>query len=196
MVAIIAILAAIAVPNFLEAQVRAKTARVKSDLRSLSTAVEAYVVDANHYPPGCPGDLVKNLSRITTPVAYLTSVAMSDPFKPLSNNTVNHSESYIWYNYKGPGMYDASQPELGELCSESVAAWGNSASAPAMYLLSSFGPDRLFDRLVAAAAEVQQGTRQLVPNHFYDPTNGTISVGDLGRFGGSVFPELTQYTVR
>jgi len=44
-VAIIAILAAIAVPNFLEAQVRSKVARVKSDLRTLATAQEAYFVD-------------------------------------------------------------------------------------------------------------------------------------------------------
>ena len=40
-VAIIAILAAIAVPNFLEAQIRAKVSRVLSDQRSLATAMEA-----------------------------------------------------------------------------------------------------------------------------------------------------------
>ena len=39
-VAIIAILAAIAVPNFLEAQVRAKVSRAKTDLRRKFTAVE------------------------------------------------------------------------------------------------------------------------------------------------------------
>ena len=44
-VAIIAILAAIAVPNFLEAQVRAKTARVKADMRTLATGMESYAVD-------------------------------------------------------------------------------------------------------------------------------------------------------
>ena len=38
-VAIIAILAAIAVPNFLEAQTRAKVARVRADMRSLATAL-------------------------------------------------------------------------------------------------------------------------------------------------------------
>ena len=49
-VAIIAILAAIAVPNFLEAQVRSKVSRVKADIRSLATAVESYYVDNNSYP--------------------------------------------------------------------------------------------------------------------------------------------------
>jgi prepilin-type N-terminal cleavage/methylation domain-containing protein len=49
-VAIIAILAAIAVPNFLEAQVRAKVSRVKNDQRSLATGIESYYVDNNTYP--------------------------------------------------------------------------------------------------------------------------------------------------
>ena len=46
-VAIIAILAAIAVPNFLEAQVRAKVSRTKADMRSIATAIESYRVDHN-----------------------------------------------------------------------------------------------------------------------------------------------------
>ena len=58
-VAIIAILAAIAVPNFLEAQTRAKVSRVKADMRSMATALEAYVIDYNSFPPcnnyGLPG---------------------------------------------------------------------------------------------------------------------------------------------
>ena len=59
-VAIIAILAAIAVPNFLEAQVRAKVSRTISDMRTLNTAIEAYAVDFNLHPPntrGRPGGL-------------------------------------------------------------------------------------------------------------------------------------------
>ena len=41
-VAIIAILSLIAVPNFLEAQVRAKVSRARSDLRTVATGLEAY----------------------------------------------------------------------------------------------------------------------------------------------------------
>ena len=39
-VAIIAILAAIAVPNFLEAQVRAKVSRARADMQTITTALE------------------------------------------------------------------------------------------------------------------------------------------------------------
>lgn len=48
-VAIIAILAAIAVPNFLEAQTRAKNSAARADMRSLATAIESYFVDHNKY---------------------------------------------------------------------------------------------------------------------------------------------------
>jgi len=49
-VAIIAILAAIAVPNFIDAQTRSKVSRVVSDLRALRTATESYAVDNSRYP--------------------------------------------------------------------------------------------------------------------------------------------------
>ena len=56
-VAIIAILAAIAIPNFLEAQTRAKVARVKADLRTVGGACEVYTVDWNR-PPEAFGQLM------------------------------------------------------------------------------------------------------------------------------------------
>lgn len=56
-VAIIAVLAAIAVPNFLEAQTRANVSRVKADLRTIATGVEAYRVDHGLYPEGTDNPL-------------------------------------------------------------------------------------------------------------------------------------------
>ena len=91
-VAIIAILAAIAVPNFLEAQVRAKVSRVKNDMRALSVAQESYMIDYNNYIPdrhnyvgiaGPWGSITDNdlylYTRFTTPVAYMSSIPI-DPF--------------------------------------------------------------------------------------------------------------------
>ena len=83
-VAIIAILAAIAVPNFLEAQTRSKVSRVKADFRSAATAIEAYAVDWNKYPPDryAPQFRFDDVFYLTTPVAFLTSVNFVDPFRP------------------------------------------------------------------------------------------------------------------
>ena len=49
-VAIIGIIAAIAIPNLLNAIDRGKQKRTMADIRSLGTAVESYAVDKNFYP--------------------------------------------------------------------------------------------------------------------------------------------------
>jgi general secretion pathway protein G len=49
-VAIIGIIAAIAIPNLLNAIDRGKQKRTMADLRSIGTSVEAYSVDTNIYP--------------------------------------------------------------------------------------------------------------------------------------------------
>ena len=49
-VAIIAILAALALPNFREARSRARLSRVRADMRALATALETYRADAGAYP--------------------------------------------------------------------------------------------------------------------------------------------------
>ncbi|NQU42207.1 prepilin-type N-terminal cleavage/methylation domain-containing protein [bacterium] len=108
-VAIIAILAAIAVPNFLEAQTRAKISRVHSDLRTIAGgAIMPYMVDHNKtpflYDPSnyaannaymynaylfyhVRGDANHSLAGqyhtatlLTTPVAYLDTINYPDPF--------------------------------------------------------------------------------------------------------------------
>lgn len=98
-VAIIAILAAIAVPNFLEAQVRSKVSRAMADMRSIATAIESYAVDYNRPPLGmwemnilytstggrapygsrgdeAMGDpqAYRIVAQLTTPVAYMSVV--------------------------------------------------------------------------------------------------------------------------
>ena len=49
-VAIIGIIAAIAVPNLLNAIQRGKQKRTMGDIRTLATAVESYSIDNNQYP--------------------------------------------------------------------------------------------------------------------------------------------------
>ena len=50
MVAIIGIIAAIAIPNLLNAIDRGKQKRTMADLRSMGTAIEEYSIDNNFYP--------------------------------------------------------------------------------------------------------------------------------------------------
>ena len=78
-VAIIAILAAIAVPNFLEAQIRSKVSRVKSDQRSMATALASYYVDNNGYPFAVIGSTPNALRNSLKP----TSAAVT-PQQPVT----------------------------------------------------------------------------------------------------------------
>ncbi len=81
-VAIIGILAAIAVPNFLNAQTRAKIARVQSEFRSISQAFEMYKLDNGSYPGDHDLDEYtqqRGMFRLTSPIAYLSSI-FGDPF--------------------------------------------------------------------------------------------------------------------
>lgn len=93
-VAIIAILTAIAVPNLLDAQTRSKVAYAKNSLRVLALGIEMYHVDhkafpytesygKNHWlpPGGRPlSDNTAECGGVTSPIAYLTSLPL-DPFK-------------------------------------------------------------------------------------------------------------------
>ena len=61
-VAIIGIIVAIAIPNLLNAIQRAKQKKSMGDMRSTATAIEAYSVDFNRYPPAAGYTLPTGMS--------------------------------------------------------------------------------------------------------------------------------------
>ncbi len=72
-IAIIGILAAIAIPNLLNAVQRGKQKRTMSDMRALATAIEAYQIDNSGYPAAaCAGGVY------TTTSVTLTSSSFSN----------------------------------------------------------------------------------------------------------------------
>ena len=83
-VAIIGILAAIAVPNFIAARTRAMIGRVYSDFDTLSKALEMYYLDHNAYPQDYDQNEFNDgyqfgLCFLTHPVAYVGALP-TDPF--------------------------------------------------------------------------------------------------------------------
>src|SRR5215831_2315038 len=60
-VAIIGIIAAIAIPNLLNAIDRGKQKRTMADMRSIGTAIESYAVDNNVYPVAATAAALKLL---------------------------------------------------------------------------------------------------------------------------------------
>ena len=81
-IAIILILIAIALPNFLEAQVRAKVTRAAADMRTIGIAMESYFTDFGLYPTDHePDDILEfhGLYQLTSPIQYLITMPQ-DPF--------------------------------------------------------------------------------------------------------------------
>lgn len=177
-VAIIAILAAIAVPNFLEAQVRAKTSRARADMRTIATALESYAVDCNHYPPN-DGSYNVIPAELTTPIAYLSHSRLVDPFGMFNPEEITPVEAKSkYYTYTKivtylEAMYWAS---IGRPCpNEGIDHWSKNEGAFEKYgqwRLVSVGPDRAY--LDLSMPPPLKGSDIL-----YDPTNGTVSFGNL-----------------
>lgn len=207
-VAIIAILAAIAVPNFLEAQVRAKVSRIKNDMRSCATAMESYIIDHNRYP------LISGEPSMTTPVSYISSWPRS-PF--LEGPGPGVTSPFRWEHLQANrhmfimttegdqpinDIFDSrwNPPAFGacQNCETRdyvmYATFLNSATTlfPAAGQLAqyrdaskwsfkSYGPDG-YDNVTAVSSGTPAGAGIVL----YDPTNGTTSGGDILMFGPGI----------
>ncbi len=101
-VAIIGILAAIAVPNFLNSQLRAKVTRVYSDMGAIGTALEMYYLDNNRYPVSNYVEAYPKrvFRRLTTPTSYLATIPL-DPFRSedMLANLGGLSSAHLDYSY-------------------------------------------------------------------------------------------------
>jgi type II secretion system protein G len=84
-IAIIGILAAIAIPNLLNAVQRGKQKRTMSDMRTMATAVESYAVDNNFYPSSavtCPaGAITSGTNMIDTSLSVLSPTYIANPVR-------------------------------------------------------------------------------------------------------------------
>lgn len=182
-VAIIGILAAIAVPNFQNAQIRAKVSVAKSDLRAFGTALESYYLDQNDYPRDETGGstFYKYLTNpccfpLTTPVAYMSDITMMDPFlnkTQLDQQALSggHSGSYSYFHYR-----------------ERLGQYFEQACPPAYtraYCVESQGPDFFPDFLHMLPGYVACPDANLPwTTTEYAASNGLRSRGDIAYFGG------------
>jgi prepilin-type N-terminal cleavage/methylation domain-containing protein len=193
-VAIIAILAAIAVPNFLEAQTRAKVSRVFADFRSIATALEAYAVDNRNYVAshfengGFIEPTTRRLRPLTTPVAYMTKVPGPSPFKAPGED--DYWATHFQYSTT-EGLLHEGAGNGSYLNTIYRVAAGQQPIDPGItplfadgpkWLIMERGPDTMFFFFWAlgwAPAPAAQGWVNAAV--FYDPTNGTVSEGDIVR---------------
>ncbi len=166
-VAIIGILAAIAVPNFLNAQTRAKIARAEADHRAIATAVEMYRMDNNAYP--ARGQLMVNTRlefyiRLTTPVAYMSGIVRDLFFKPeLVDGTDQYSNLYPFQDPVQTDNFKQNSNYYDLIPDEKVRR--------DRWVLLCAGPDGNY--------ESSAGRSYVI----FNASNGLLSNGDIMRFG-------------
>jgi len=186
-VAIIGILAAIAVPNFLNAQTRAKIARVQTDMRAMGQAQEMYRLDwntytENHHDSDVP--LHAGLYRLTSPTSYIGNLPM-DPFyvNPIAQAD-EWGRTQAHYTFGTEPDWDPKWDRGGNECGQATR-WLVASAGP------SFSDDSnpVFEYPGAQNVIWDTEGRFTVPGYpnasfryfRYDPSNGLHSTGDLLR---------------
>jgi len=170
-VAIISILAAIAVPNFLNAMVRAKVSRASSELKNLANAYVMYRMDNNAYAPHIDGHPAQH-RYVTTPIAYFSSSVLdvfADPNGP-------HGSASSWpWQCCTQGQYHA-EPAFFAYDPNSNSPIRGNRQYP--YFIISYGPDGIWD------------------GETYEPTNGFRSAGNMLVGVEGQFQEGYPFTAR
>ncbi len=170
-IAIILILISIALPNFLEAQMRAKVAKCKGEIRSITTALDSYFLDFKTYPAESEHDpyqrtrFSRGLLWLTSPIKYMSRIP-EDPF-----SADRGSDGRGPFVYETGGIINGA----GSKCIQCLATWA----------IFTDGPDQLENQIVSANPHYGLPDDGSVDS--YSPTNGTRSYGDIFQFGGDPF---------
>jgi type II secretion system protein G len=111
-VAIIGIIAAIAIPNLLNAINRGRQKRTMGDIRTLATAVEAYTVDFGFYPKETAGNVSEKLATYLVPT-FLRKLPQRDGW---NNNIVwegaTTGAAYTFWSAAKDGPPSGTSPTL------------------------------------------------------------------------------------
>lgn len=145
-----------------------KVKRARSDMRSLAVALEAYYVDTNRYPPTTDNPA---LSARKTPPGKPTvpSFRMKQPGEKLMSLTTP-----IAYVVQLPADPFAEIP--GQTYGYYLTPDGHG------YIIFSAGPDGKIDMdWKAYDSSKVQPSAELIGRYTYDPTNGSVSGGDVYR---------------
>jgi prepilin-type N-terminal cleavage/methylation domain-containing protein len=176
-IAIILILIAIALPNFLEAQIRAKVARVEADLRTVTIALETYYLDWGQYAPQSEDEFdftAHGLAQLTTPLTYLAELPY-DAFVGHQSQAQDGVPVYFEMASTSPNPFRAA---AGFKPPKNIHA----------YALYSHGPNVTDDFDGEGSWPFggvgPQCNSEGITTINYSPTNGTRSRGNIHNFGG------------
>jgi type II secretion system protein G len=108
-VAIIGIIAAIAIPNLLNAIQRGRQKRTMADMRAIGTAVEAFAVDNNNYPDD--GSPVTNITAAVEP-RYIKKLPTEDAWGSAFQYVSSPDSAAQVYTISSAGKNTAFESDL------------------------------------------------------------------------------------
>jgi len=170
-VAIVGILAAIAVPNFLNAQIKSQVAAAKAGSKTFAHAQTMYKLDNGSFMPHPLGNPRWQNKFLTTPVPYITSTSViNDPFQQKGE-----IDTQTWQWAWGELHHDPVHlfPSIVTQEFKGIEGWEEPLRnhSETAYIITSIGPDK-------AMSLFQNGK---FGHPLYDITNGIISYGDIVR---------------
>lgn len=202
-IAIILILISIALPNFLEAQVRAKITNAMGEMRSIESAVSAYSQDWKRNPrdgfelPSISGYYPEENPRIwvqlTTPIKYFSTIPQDEFHSAYKDtNNLQRSEKHQTYRYYAAWWrckaLNGTPAERSEKCTKLPAGNNYDSDFLGKWIIWSPGPNRIHDfgewamyKKYYQAGYAPEVTKARA--FVYLPTNGTISDGDIVKWG-------------
>ena len=199
-IAIISIIAAIAVPNLMSANIRAKVSGVKADMGSIAIALEDYKVDYGKYPKD---------PRFSRPSTSYASDVIAEPDEAFDGKDGTDSDGndaiglgYLVYpeagveprylkriagdpfNNNGEEDWNGSSGAHNHHYSYYTGRWDSvsgtsvecaAGDPPQYWALVSWGPDK--DENVTSYEDAKDAVNN--GTDLYDPDNGITSSGDI-----------------
>lgn len=204
---IISILSTIAVPNFLDAEIRAKVSAARNNMRVLAHNIELYQVDYNKYPagfttffeglnvgngglgwPDYPGSYANIIIGDVILPPQGSSIQRLDPFRARPLPSWGSAGGLVYFNHHfmnellaAGGQWDNSEPENWKAAKELAGEWSMHSIGPAQigYFIGHIaGPG--FDIAIHDGFGTSANSEKRLFRE-YDPTNGTVSEGYIFR---------------
>jgi len=174
-IAIIVIITAIAVPNLISANIKAKVKGIKSEMGSIAIALEDYRIDKGDYPiepgswqSGYDPDVIAQLNKAFD--RHSRAIGLGKLVFP-----EGASDPVYLYRIPGDPFNDGGEEEWNGTSGAHNNHYSYFTSEGKYWALVSYGPDKDLDVTTysEAKAAADNGT------DLYNPDNGITSSGDI-----------------
>lgn len=186
-VLVVGFLAAIAIPNFKNAQVRAEVVKTYANFRAVSYSIFHYQIDQGNLIPYNP-IRGRSFNLLTSPILYISDQdILTDPFaKEIYSQdgflVENPNPYYDYFPFRSHFLFGMREDEKKQYLSEPISLdIAKTRINNPGYALSSIGPTRRPGYGVYLRRNIYD-----IPN-VYAPSNGLFSIGTIVAVDGTIY---------